>query len=149
MSSQTKIAGSTGFTLVEVIATLVVMGFMVLFFINLMGTAMDFGWKSVDLVTGEAEAEGKMEQIIARFVRESNSDPDGALDTLKAKIDAGDYNSDNITVVSAFIDFDAGGQVQTVTDSELLLVTIETSGNKLTAILPKSRWQASDPIIEY
>ena len=36
MSSQTKTAAATGFTLVEIIATLVVMGFMVLFFINFM-----------------------------------------------------------------------------------------------------------------
>ena len=146
---KSKIKHCAGFTLVEVITTIVIMGLLALFFVNYMGTALDYSWESVELVAGEAQAEGTMEQIIGRYVQEMNSDPDGALATLKTKIDAGDYNTGSVTVTSAYMSFDVNGNEQTAVDNELLKVTIQAPGNDLTTILPKSRWIATDPTVNY
>ena len=56
MLSKMKIAGNKGFTLIEIIVTLVAAGILSIFYFHFMGTAMDFSWKSVELVAGEAKA---------------------------------------------------------------------------------------------
>ena len=43
-----------GFTLVEVILTLMAASILSVFFINFMGAALDFSWKSVEIVTRDA-----------------------------------------------------------------------------------------------
>ena len=50
------IHSAAGFTLVEIIITIVAAAIMGLIFTSLMGTAMENSWKSIDLVAGEAEA---------------------------------------------------------------------------------------------
>jgi prepilin-type N-terminal cleavage/methylation domain-containing protein len=75
-----NIAASRGFTLVEIIATVVIMGILSAFFIHFMGTALDNSWKSVELVAGEAEAEGKLEEIIAYFTSKINVNDDTQID---------------------------------------------------------------------
>jgi len=82
-----KISSNKGFTLVEIIATIIVMGILAAFFIHFMGTALHDSWKSVELVAVEAEAEGIMEQIIADYVMEMNKNSDDALSILKTKIE--------------------------------------------------------------
>ena len=144
-----KISSSKGFTLVEVIATIIVMGILAAFFIHFMGTAFDYSWESVELVVGEAEAEGMLEQIIAEYVGLMNSDPDNALATLVTNNNGGTYGA---SVAMEYIGFDENGDEIPVTvgTSELLKVTYQAPGNDLTVILPKSRWdQANDPLVEF
>lgn len=69
-----NISADRGFTLVEIIATIVIMGILAAFFIHFMGTALDDSWKSVELVSGEAAAEAKIEEIIAYFTSKINDD---------------------------------------------------------------------------
>ena len=69
-----NISSSKGFTLIEIIATIIIMGILSAFFIHFMGTALDDSWKSVELVAGEAAAEGKLEEIIAYFTSKINDD---------------------------------------------------------------------------
>jgi len=143
---KSKITSSAGFSLIEVIATIIVMGILAAFFIHFVGTAVEYSWEAVEFVAGEAEAEGVIEQIIADYVRETNGDPDtnNALAALK-----GSSYGDNVTM--AYIGFDENGNEIPVTSgtSELLKVTYEAPGKNLTVILPKSRWFSTDPIIEY
>ncbi len=47
-----------GFTLIEVIATIVVMGILAAFFMHFMGTALNDSWRSVELVADEARGRG-------------------------------------------------------------------------------------------
>ena len=65
--SHSNIASNKGFTLIEIIATIILVGILAAFFIHFMGTALNQSWKSVELVAGEADAEGKIEEIIAYY----------------------------------------------------------------------------------
>lgn len=144
MRFRSKRAGSTGFTLVEIIVTLVIMGIMVLFFVNFMGTAQTESWKSVELVAGEAAAEAKIEEIIAYFTSKINSDPENALSVVMGS----DFGSD---VVKEYITFDSSGNeiVLTSGTSQNLKITVEAPGNNLSTVLTKSRSGAGDPIVNY
>ena len=145
MLSKSKIPGNKGFTLIEIIVTLVVAGILAIFYFHFMGTAMDFSWKSVELVAGEARAEGVMEQIIAGYVDRINENPDGAL----AAIKAANYGAG---VIMVYVIFDSAGNEAPVPSpgtSNNLKVTVEAAGNNLTSILTKSRDEATDPIVSF
>ena len=55
--TNSKRACENGFTLVEIIASLIVMGILAAFFVHFMGTAVGYSWEAVEFVAGEAEAE--------------------------------------------------------------------------------------------
>jgi prepilin-type N-terminal cleavage/methylation domain-containing protein len=143
-----KINSSHGFTLIEIIATIIVMGILAAFFMHFMGTAVEYSWEAVEFVEGEAAAEGMIEQIIADYVREMNSAPDTALATLVSNNSGGAYGGN---VAMAYIEFDENGNEIPASSgtSELMKVTAHAPGNDLTIILPKSRWFSTDPIVDY
>ena len=142
-----NISSSKGFTLIEIIATIIIMGILSAFFIHFMGTALDDSWKSVELVAGEAEAEGKLEEIIAYFTSKINDDTqianalsivksefsgDATMEYIVFNADSGDEESDD----------GSGG-------NRNLKVTIEAPGNNLTTILTLSRTHSTDPKVGY
>ena len=132
-----------GFTLVEIIATIIVMGILAAFFVQFMGTAQTKSWKSVELVAAEAEAEGKLEEIIAYFTSKINNDPDNALDAVMAN----DFG-DNVTM--NYIEFQNGTEdILESGTSTNLKVTINSAGNNLTTVLTKSRSSNADPNVRY
>ena len=132
-----------GFTLVEIIATIIVMGIMAAFFVQFMGTAQTKSWKSVELVAAEAEAEGKLEEIIAYFTSKINHDPDNALNAVKT-------NNFGSNVSMDYIEFQGGNENIIVSGTTTnLKVTINTQGNSLTTILTKSRTRSEDPSVNY
>lgn len=144
MRLRSKRTGSNGFTLVEVIITLVAAGFMAVLFIHYMGTALDFSWKSVEFVAGEAEAEGKLEEIIAYYTSKINADPETALASTK-----GEFESSIVTM--KYIAFDSAGNETTVTlgTSNNLKVTVAAPGNDLITVLTRSRNESTDPKVNY
>ena len=134
----------SGFSLVEVIATIIVMGIVAAFFVHFMGTAVDYSWEGVELVAGEAEAEGKLEEIIAYFTSKINQDPDSAL-----PLTISEFGSDT-SISMNYIEFDAGGTSTVVGGpGTTLRVTVQAPGNDLTTILTKSRSGSSDPKVNY
>ena len=140
-----NIAAVRGFTLVEIIVTIVIMGILSAFFIHFMGTALDDSWKSVELVAGEAAAEAKLEEIIAYFTSKINDDSQlaNAL-TIVASEFSGDATMEYIKFnVSGAEEEDLSGTPRN------LKVTVEAPGNNLTTILTQSRTQSSDPKIGY
>jgi prepilin-type N-terminal cleavage/methylation domain-containing protein len=132
-----------GFTLIEIIITIIVMGILAAFFAQFMGTAQTKSWKSVELVTAEAEAEGKLEEIIAYFTSKINNEPDNALNAVKTS----DFGS-NVTM--QYIEFQGGSEhILESGTSTTLKVTINSAGNNLTTILTKSRTNNADPNVRY
>jgi prepilin-type N-terminal cleavage/methylation domain-containing protein len=142
-----------GFTLIEVIATIVVMGILAAFFIHFMGTALNDSWKAVEVVEGEAKAEGLMEKIIADYVERINdNNPDAALAEIKGL--ESDYESDvdyGMPVTMEYIVFDAGGdeQADTAGENRNLKVTVEPPGFNLTTVLTQSRTDTNQPPMPY
>jgi len=140
-----KISSNKGFTLVEIIATIIIMGILSAFFIHFMGTALDDSWKSVELVAGEAEAEGKLEEIIAYYTSKINDDSDLA-NALTNVIN--EFSGD---ATMEYIVFNSSGDEEADSSGENrnLKVTIEAPGNNLTTILTQSRTDSTDPKVDY
>ncbi len=132
-----------GFTLIEIIATIMMAGILSAIFIQFMGTALMRSGDSVNIVRDEASIEGLMEEIISDYLKEiNNNSPENALSTIKAK----NYGSD---VTMEYIQFDGSGNEQPSGSSNFLKVTIQATGHMLTTILTKSREKANDPIVKY
>jgi len=140
-----NISSSTGFTLVEIIATIIVMGILSAFFIHFMGTALDDSWKSVELIAGEAEAEAKLEEITAYFTSVINDDSRMAN---ALSIVASEFSGE---ASMEYIVFDgSGNEVPDVSGiNRTLKVTVEAPGNPLTTILTQSRTETTDPKVDY
>jgi len=147
---KSNISSSKGFTLIEIIATIIIMGILSAFFIHFMGTALDDSWKSVELVAGEAEAEGKLEEIIAYFTSQINDDSIFSNPFQNAlTVVASEFSGD---ATMEYIVFNSSGAEETDGGSgghRNLKVTIEAPGNNLTTILTLSRTQSTDPKVGY
>ena len=131
-----------GFTLIEVIATIIVMGILAAFFIHFMGTALNDSWRSLELVAGEAKAEGLLEKIIADYVRKINTNPDDALSEIVDLESSYENDPDyGMPVSMQYIVFDTNGdeQADTAGENRNLKVTVESPGYHLTTILTESR----------
>lgn len=128
--------GQNGFTLLEIIVTLVAAGILAAFFFHFMGTALDRSWRTVEIVRDEADGESTLEQIIADYVERLNSDPANALATMVTKNGNGDYGAN---VSMQYIGFDAAGHEIAPTSNDTLKVTIQATGNQLVTLLTKSR----------
>ncbi len=150
----TKI-GSKGFTLVEIIVTIVAAGILGAIFANLMGTALNASWNAVEIVRDESNGEGVMERIIADYVADINSDPDNALGNIVTN-----YNGqtiDGITITTQYIVFDAGGNEVPSGLRDNLKIVLQAPSQvapairlryPLTTILTKSR-TTNDQIVIY
>ena len=144
-----NITSHDGFTLIEIIATIIVLGILAAFFIHFMGTALDDSWESVEVVKSEAEAEGIMEEIIAYYTSKINDDSD--LDNALSKV----FSQYNSVATMEYIEFDAGGNEQPDSSEPYnnLKVTLEIIddgedfSHNLTTILTKSRSDSSDPFV--
>jgi prepilin-type N-terminal cleavage/methylation domain-containing protein len=151
---------SKGFTLVEIIVTLVAAGILGAIFVQFMGTALDASWNSVEIVRDEAGAEAVMEQLIAYYVADINSEDDATNQNALANIDALDGNTiEGITITTQYIEFDVNGN-EIVFDpgpTDNLKVVLQAPGqvspavrlrHPLTTVLTNSR-TINDPIVPY
>jgi len=153
---KSKKIDSKGFTLVEIIVTIVAAGILGAIFVQLMGTALNASWNAVEIVRDESNGEGLMERIIADYVADINNDPDAALGNIVTN-----YNGqtiDGITVTTGYIIFDASGNEVPAGSSQNLKVVLQApsqvipairSRYPLTTLLTKSRIAANDQIVIY
>ena len=147
---------SKGFTLVEIIVTILAAGILGAIFVQLMGTALNSSWNAVEIVRDESNGEGVMERIVAEYVADMNNDPDNALGNVVTN-----YNGqtiDGITITTQYIVFDAGGNEVASALSENLKLVLQAPVQlapairfryPLTAILTKSRTASNDQIVIY
>jgi len=146
--SELKHSSANGFTLIEVIATVLVIGILAAFFIHFMGTALNDSWRSVEVVADEARAEGLMEKIIADYVEQINNNPANALPIILSRESS--YESDpdyGLPVSMQYIIFGTNGdeQADTARENRNLKVTVEPPGFNLTTILTRSRTDSNQP----
>ena len=146
----TRLRGNSsgGFTLVEVIVTLMAAGIMSVFFINFLGAALDFSWKSVEIVTSDAETQGKMEEIIAYYTSKINDDPDSALTAVVSNYNGQSIN--DVLVTTQYIGFDSGGNEIAPASSVTFVLKVTAKGhtNELVTILTDSR-DTGNPTVRY
>jgi prepilin-type N-terminal cleavage/methylation domain-containing protein len=137
-----------GFTLVEVIVTIVAAAILGAIFINFMGTAMSKSTQAIDVVQGEAEAEGVLEHIVADYVFKMNQNFATALGLVKKDIIVDKVYGPNVTAV--YITFDAFGSEVLVSSgtSRTLKVTVAAVGNDLTTLLTECR-DVNSPAIAF
>ncbi|MGD9045542.1 MAG: type II secretion system protein [Desulfobacterales bacterium] len=152
---------SKGFTLVEIIVTLVAAGILGAIFIHFMGTALDSSWNSVEIVRDEADTEALMEQLIAYYVADINSADDATNQNALANIHAYNGNTiDGITITTQYIEFDnvSGNEIVVdpgPTDNLKLMLRAPSQvspavrmRHPLTTVLTNSR-TINDPIVPY
>jgi len=133
-----------GFTLIEVIVTIIAVSILGAIFLNYMGTAMSQSTRAIEYVSGEASAEGLLERITAEFVSEMNRDPANALNTIAGR----DYGS---RVTKQYLNFVISGtegnqDVLSSGTSNTLKVTVSSSGSNLSTLLTNSRLSGSPKV---
>jgi prepilin-type N-terminal cleavage/methylation domain-containing protein len=133
-----------GFTLIEVIVTIIAVSILGAIFLNYMGTAMSQSTRSIAYVSGEASAEELLERITAEFVYEMNRDPANALDTIAGR----DYGS---RVTKQYLNFVVSGTegnqvVLSTGTSNTLKVTVSSAGSNLSTLLTNSRLSGSPKV---
>jgi prepilin-type N-terminal cleavage/methylation domain-containing protein len=144
-------SGHRGFTLVEVIVTILVAAIVGVIFINFMGTAMSKSTRAVELVQGEASAEALLECIVADYVFKMNQDSTSALGNLIDDINnrriCGLNNPSTPGITTAYIAFDASGnEIPAGGLNRTLKVTVTAAGNDLKTLLTQSRDANSPPV---
>jgi prepilin-type N-terminal cleavage/methylation domain-containing protein len=145
------ITRKSGFTLVEIIITLIAAGILGTIFINLMSTALSDSWQSVAIVNNEARVVRKMEELVAVYVKETNTSPDTAHKTIHDNIGAGTYDETDpypITVTAEYIKFVSGAEQAGVEQDNTVKVTVIAGDSRLTTIFTKMR-QTGDPVVRY
>jgi prepilin-type N-terminal cleavage/methylation domain-containing protein len=146
---------SKGFTLVEVIVTILATGILGAIFINFMGTALTASWNAVEITRDEAGAEALMEQIIGEYVEDINSNPSTVLNNIFTTYNGQTING--VAITTQYITFDNSGNEVASGPSPNLKVVLQNSGAvspaitgrySLTIVLTESR-DTSDAIVIY
>jgi prepilin-type N-terminal cleavage/methylation domain-containing protein len=134
-----------GFTLVELIITIIAAGILGAFFIHFMGTALSRSSEAISMVQDECSAEDVMEEIIADYVQAVNSNPATALSSLVTKNTNGDYGTG---VTMLYIAFDTFGiEYSPPPQMNVLKVTVQDGGSVLTTLLTLDRVSTSPPVV--
>jgi prepilin-type N-terminal cleavage/methylation domain-containing protein len=145
-----------GFTLIEIIVSIVVGAIVGVILLTYMGTQLTQSGDPVNIARTEGAAEMWMERIISDYVQEMNTPVTytGALATIYARnYTIGPYNMPGgVTLTRAYVTYDAGGNEVAVTGggtSTNLKVTVQTGGYGLTSILTAERVTSGDPVTYY
>ena len=143
---------SEGFTLVEIIVTIVAVGILGAIFINFMGTALQSSWNAVEIAHDEANTEKVLEQIVGEYVVLINgNNPANALNSIATTY--GGATIDGVGITTQYITFDSSGNEQ-AGGTDYLKIVLQVSGPgapaisgrfPLTTILANNRETDDDP----
>jgi prepilin-type N-terminal cleavage/methylation domain-containing protein len=138
----------SGFTLIEIIVTILLASVLASLMIQFMGSALTGSSRPVEIVRDSADMEALMEEIISAYVKEINTNVADPL----PKIVTNYGSRSNVTMW--YITFTNGVESPkpptlpgTVTDT--LKVTVQSAGHSLVTLLTNSRVQANDPVSKY
>lgn len=144
MSIRTNRHLERGFTLIEMIVTITLLGFVAAMVANYMMNAVANSAVPVVRVMDRGAAQGIMEAISSDYRALLVKDPDTALSKLKQHIEKGEkdeseayYGSVEYESETAFIDFNAAGQETTSTTSDILKVTISVNEQTVVALFSR------------
>jgi type II secretory pathway pseudopilin PulG len=126
---------SLGFTLVEVIVIITVLGLLGALAVSLMGTQLLRSSNPAAIASNAGNAEAAMEGVVANFTNKVNNNILTALDALKA-----DY-AGNSTV--SIVDTPNWNNVRA------LIVTITVGNTQYTTVLSQTRTNAADNATDY
>jgi prepilin-type N-terminal cleavage/methylation domain-containing protein len=155
-SSRSASSPQAGFSLIEVIITIVVTAIVGVIFLTYMQTNLINSGNPVNITREEGAAEMWIERITSDYVQEMNTPVSYA--TALAIIFArnytiGPYNMPaGVTLTRTYVTYDAAGDEVTVPGggtSSNLKVTIQTGGYSLTSILTAERVTSGDPVTYY
>lgn len=149
MAASKKRLNRKGFTLVEVIVTILAAAIMGAIFINYMGTAMSQSTRAIEHVRGEAEAEATIEWIVADYVLEMNQDYKTALTNIEKYVSQNKRYGGNVS--AGYVIFDSNGNeaADTTGKNHTLKVVVAAAGNDLTTLLTKSRTETQNPAVPF
>ncbi|MCF8079433.1 MAG: type II secretion system GspH family protein [Desulfobacterales bacterium] len=145
MPRRRNLRSEAGFTLLEIIVTILVASVLAALMVQFMNTAMIRGGDPAAAVRAEANTGAILEQVVSDYVQEINTNPTNALATLKTK-----YASDS-TITMTYISFDSSGQevVEDPTPTDTLKVIVKKGGYAVTTLLTNARVKTDDPVSKY
>jgi prepilin-type N-terminal cleavage/methylation domain-containing protein len=132
-----------GFTLVEIIVTITLASILATLMVQYMGTAMTASSGPVNMVRDGAKMEALMEKIISDYVKEINSDPANALQSIW------DTYNPNSNVSPKYITFTNGDENTPGGATNTLKITVQAAGHSITTLLTNSRAKSGDPVSNY
>lgn len=145
---------SRGFTLIETIVTLVLVGIVGAFLAVLLNQRLTKSPESLQWASDSAAVEKTMERIIHDYVTAMNgSDPDTAVATVLA--DQSDYEDvAGCQVDMEWVRFSAGGGEASGSSSDTLKVSVSFVRNgqtlhTLVTLLPQSRLESADESVNF
>jgi len=140
-----------GFTLIEVIITIVIAAVLGSFVLSYLGTSLTQSGYAVSVVRNEGLAEACMERIISDYVKAMNSAGyAAALATIKGQ----DYQALCAMPASSppptmiYVDYNAGVEIPGTTNRNLE-VTVQVGDARLISLLTAERSSGSDPYVTY
>ena len=113
--------------------------------IEIMGTALTGSSRPVEIVQDSSKMEALMEEIISEYVKEMNTNPSTALQTIVTN------HASNSNVTMAYIEFDTSGNeaVPASPPTDTLKVTVQSAGRSLVTLFTNCRAIATDPVSKY
>lgn len=126
---------SRGFTLIEIIVTVVIAGLLGALLVNMLGTTLTRGASTPASARDSAQAESVIELVVAKYVEHVNANTSGSLAYVQAQYPA------NATL--SYTDMTLEGSIPA------LRVTATVGSASATTVLTQARTNASDGQMGY
>lgn len=133
MSAARKVC--RGFTLIEIIVTVVIAGLLGALLVNMLGTVLTKGGTAAATARESAQAESVIELVVAKYVEHVNANTSGSLAYVQAQYPA------NATL--SYTSMTLEGSIPA------LKVTATVGGSSATTVLTQARTNANDAAMGY
>ncbi len=135
MSRARRSARSRGFTLIEIIVTVVIAGLLGALLVNMLGTKLTKGANTAATARDSAQAESIIELVVSKYVEHLNANTSGSLAYVQAQYPA------NATL--AYTSMTLEGSIPA------LKVTATVGSASATTVLTQARTSAADGAMGY